>query len=81
MPQIIVKSGPVAVKMPWVRRCHCGRRPDISTGYTGYDVGTGPFLIRCNCGRGDDWQKCTFSRSWTKTRAVRNWNRMIRENP
>lgn len=78
------------VRMDHVRSCHCGRRPEIMTGYKGFDDGTGPFVISCMHGRGDimeqyektrrgelDGERYVISRSWYKTRAVRNWRALI----
>lgn len=75
------------VRLDYVRRCKCGRRPEIGTCYKGSDPGDGPFIIDCFCGR--DPKKPTpddkygivlpsfMSRSWSKTRVVKNWNAMI----
>ncbi len=73
------------VRMDHVRRCHCGRKPTIRTGYEGFDDGTGPFIILCDHGipladQPTDCLHLTLSRSWTKTRATTNWNRLIREH-
>lgn len=76
------------VRMDHVRRCACGRKPEISTGYVGLGIeaGYGPFIIKCYCGRegeqgehGDAVPR--FCRSWSKTRAVKLWSRMNRPQP
>jgi hypothetical protein len=78
------------VRMDHVRRCHCGRRPEISTGYQGFEDGFGPFVISCMHGLGSpveqyekvrrgelDAERYVLSRSWSKTRAVANWRRLM----
>ena len=71
--------------MDHVRKCACGRRPQISTRYEGIGLepGSGPFIIKCYCGReGEEGEHGPvlprFCRSWSKTRAVRLWSRMNR---
>lgn len=71
-------------RMDHVRQCHCGRKPEVTTGYVGFDDGTGPFIISCDHGTPLNEQPegrlhLAMSRSWAKTRATRNWNRMMRE--
>jgi hypothetical protein len=62
--------------MDRVRRCFCGRKPDVATCYDDGKPGWGPFFITCNHGKFDVQ---IMTRSWSKTRVVRNWNRMVRE--
>ena len=70
------------VRMDHVRRCSCGRVPVVSTAYPGWEAGEGPFVIKCYCDRDPDEMEADglpplpvfFSRSWSKTRAVRNWS-------
>lgn len=75
------------VRLGHVRRCACGRAPDIATTYVGFEPGTGPFIITCYCGAPEDavnehgFRPHHLSRSWSKTRAVRNWNQMVRSMP
>ena len=78
------------VRMDWPRRCKtCGRKPEVSTGYKDFEPGFGPFVIKCMHGLGGimeqyekvqrgefDRERWQFARSWSKTRAVRNWNAM-----
>lgn len=74
------------VRLDYVRKCRCGRRPNIRTGYEGFDDGTGPFIITCECGQSKDPKDHPYgiilprvmSRSWSKTRVVRNWNEIQR---
>ncbi|EPX83873.1 hypothetical protein [Salipiger mucosus] len=73
------------IRMDHVRRCICGRRPEIATCYHGMDPGDGPFIIKCYCGRDPDQEDedgrsplPTFVRSWSKTRAVRAWRSLQR---
>lgn len=76
------------VRMDWVRRCYCGRRPEISTSYEGFDPGFGPFLIKCSHGKSvpeeNTWTEYStvglmaLSRSWSKTRVVENWKELMR---
>lgn len=70
-------------RMDHVRRCSCGRKPEVSTGYKGFDDGTGPFLIICDHGvpledQPEGRMNFSMSRSWYKTRAAANWNSMMR---
>jgi hypothetical protein len=77
------------IRMDWVRCCHCGRVPLISTCYKGMEPGMGPYAILCDHGNPpEERQKWldgerpipfSFARSWSKTRVVANWNRMMRE--
>ncbi|WP_446325496.1 hypothetical protein [Blastomonas sp. CACIA14H2] len=81
MTSIITASG---YRFDHVRRCHCGRKPQVSTGYEGVDDGTGPFIVSCTHGvpledQPEGALNLTFARSWSKTRAARNWNALIRE--
>lgn len=76
------------VRMDHVRRCSCGRKPEISTGYEGLGVepGYGPFIIKCYHGReGEEGEHGPvlprFCRSWSKTRAVKLWRTMNRTAP
>ena len=79
------------VRINWVRKCKCGRKPEIATGYIGYDDGSGPFFIKCHHGiddkefkqkmdsyvnTGKNCPNYAFVRSWSKTRAVKIWNEM-----
>jgi hypothetical protein len=71
------------VRLDYVRRCRCGRKPEIATCYRGDDPGEGPFIISCFCGRPEDVKDehgllpCPrFCRSWTKSRAVALWRGM-----
>ena len=79
------------VRMNWVKKCKCGRKPEIATGYIEYDNGTGPFFIECRHGMdkkefdrkmdsyvntGKGAPEYSFVRSWSKTRAVKIWNNM-----
>lgn len=75
MSSIIVDG----VRLDYVRKCHCGLRPEIVTAYQGMTPGDGPFIISCVHGKTIDY--VTMSRSWTKTRAVENWNSMVKETP
>lgn len=82
MASITTESG---YRFDHVRRCHCGRKPEVSTGYVGFDDGDGPFLVFCDHGVPMDQQpegqrKYVMSRSWYKTRAARNWNLMMRKH-
>ena len=68
-----------------VRRCSCGRKPTVITGYKGFDDGTGPFVVSCDHGvpleeQPEGRMNFSMSRSWYKTRAAANWNRMMREH-
>jgi hypothetical protein len=70
------------IRLDYVRKCYCGRRPQISTCYEGFEPGMGPFLI--SCGHGSTLTHkippgFIASRSWSKTRVVRNWNQLIRD--
>lgn len=78
------------VRMDHVRRCHCGRRPIVSTGYKQFELGFGPFVIFCGHGQGSimeqyeavqrgelDAERYVFCRSWSKTRVVANWRHMM----
>lgn len=73
------------VRMDWFRTCStCGRKPVVRTGYEGFS-GDGPFLLVCDHGepRREEYVpgeplRFVMSRSWSKTRAVANWNRMNR---
>ena len=64
------------VRMDRPRACWCGRRPTVSTGYDGFK-GSGPFLVMCEHGRART-DHYVLSRSWYKSRAVKNWNALIR---
>ena len=73
------------VRMDYVRKCWCGRRPEIATCYQGMKPGMGPFIISCYCDTPEDAKDewgfrpgLSFARSWSKTRVVRNWNTMVR---
>lgn len=71
-------------RLDHVRRCTCGRKPEVRTGYAGFDDGDGPFVISCDHGvpiesQAGGWLNFSMSRSWFKTSACRNWNRMMRE--
>jgi hypothetical protein len=75
------------VRMDRARRCWCGRAPKVSTRYDGMEPGMGPFILKCDHGEApvDTGYgvkmppRLIFCRSWSKTRAVANWNRLIRE--
>lgn len=67
-----------------VRKCTCGRKPKVITGYKGFDDGTGPFVVSCDHGvpledQPQDRLHFSMSRSWYKSRAARNWNAMMRD--
>jgi hypothetical protein len=74
------------VRMDHVRRCgKCGRKPNIRTGYDGYE-GEGPFIIMCDHGtplkdQPDDRLDFALSRSWYKSRAVANWRSLWAPRP
>jgi hypothetical protein len=81
MASITTESG---YRFDHVRRCTCGRKPKVSTGYEGSDDGYGPFLVFCDHGmpledQPDGQMNFSMARSWYKTRAARNWNLMMRE--
>lgn len=85
MGSITTESG---YRFDHVRRCRkCGRKPRVRTGYVGFDDGTGPFVVMCDHGtpledQPEGQMDLMMSRSWYKTRAAANWNRMMREyNP
>jgi hypothetical protein len=74
------------VRMDYIRKCWCGRRPKVATAYEGFEPGMGPFIISCYCDTPKDAKDVwgfrpglSFVRSWSKTRAVRNWNAMVRD--
>jgi len=77
------------VRLGHVRRCACGRDPEISTAYPGQESGFGPFVLKCYCGRDPDTPTpadthgivlpTIFVRSWVKSRGVTLWNRVARE--
>lgn len=74
------------VRLDHVRRCNCGRKPEISTSYKGFEPGMGPFFIQCYCDTPEDAVNehgfrpfPNFCRSWSKTRVVRNWNHLMRK--
>jgi len=77
------------VRLGHVRRCACGRDPEIWTGYPGFEPGFGPFVLKCYCGRDPAVPTPSdahgivlpslMARSWSKTRGVRIWNRIARE--
>ena len=82
MTSITTESG---YRFDHVRRCRCGRKPKVITGYEGFDDGTGPFVVSCDHGvpledQPEGRMNFAMSRSWYKTRAAANWNRMMRED-
>lgn len=80
MASFITESG---YRFDHVRRCTCGRKPRVITGYKDFDNGMGPFVVSCDHGvpieeQPEGWLNFSMSRSWSKTRAARNWNQMMR---
>jgi len=69
------------VRMDHVRACSCGRRPRIVTTCAGQEPGFGPFIISCHCDKDPEGEDTIphFVRSWSKTRAARLWNGMVRD--
>lgn len=75
------------VRMDWVRRCYCGRKPKITTHYVGTfatEPGFGPFSIRCSHGKFNkdgkmDIDNMVFCRSWSKTRVVQIWRALMKQ--
>ena len=72
----------IPVRLDYVRTCRCGKRPLITTGYAQFDDGNGPFFIQCDhedkTKHPFDVKVAIFVRSWSKTRVVRLWNQMVR---
>lgn len=77
------------VRLGHVRRCGCGRDPEISTAYLGQEPGFGPFVLKCYCGRDPNTPTpadahgivlpTIMARSWVKSRGVAIWNRIARQ--
>ena len=74
------------IRLAYVRRCRCGRRPEITTCYQGFTPGDGPFVIRCFCDIPLDAKDehgfrphPRFCRSWSKSRVVKLWTAMNAE--
>lgn len=70
------------VRMDRPRKCWCGKHPSVSTGYKGFEDGMGPFFLSCKHGEhtkyGVTLPLGPFVRSFSKTRAVALWNRVVR---
>jgi hypothetical protein len=78
------------IRMDHICRCSlCGRPPEVSTAYKGFEPGMGPFIIKCYCGRDPDdldenglqIMPSLLFRSWSKTRAVKGWRKINKREP